>query len=94
MKSHKFLFIVFLFLFFYVNIYANSISDDAKKAIKEYAGYKELQNRGFNLKMLDKIQTPEDMYNVLLPYMVVDGRPLDNFLSFNGYNFGSILNFV
>lgn len=87
MKSHKFLFIVFLFLFFYVNIYANSISDDAKKAIKEYAGYKELQNRGFNLKMLDKIQTPEDMYNVLLPYMVVDGRPLDNFLSFNGYNF-------
>lgn len=64
-----------------------SISDDAKKALKEYAGYEELVNRGFKLSMVDKIKTSEDLYKVLLPYMVVDGKPLDNNISFNGFNF-------
>lgn len=64
-----------------------TIADDAKKAIKEYAGYDELVERGFTLNKLDKITTPEDLYKVLLPYMIVDGKPLDNLLSFNDYNF-------
>lgn len=67
-------------------IYA-AISDDAKKAIKQYAGYSELQKRGFKIDMLNKIKTPEDLYNTLLPYMIVDGKPLDNLISFNGFNF-------
>ena len=87
MKNRKVFSVIFLFFILITNIFSSSISDDAKKAIKEYAGYKELQKRGFNLNMLDKIQTPEDLYNVLLPYMIVDGKPLDNLLSFNGFNF-------
>lgn len=64
-----------------------SIADDAKKAIKEYAAYPELKARGFNLEMLDNIQSAEDLYNVLLPYMIVDGASLDNTISFNDYSF-------
>lgn len=68
-------------------IFASPISEDAKKAIKQYAGYEELQNRGFNLKMLDKVESTEDLYNVLLPFMIVDGQSLDNYLSFDDYDF-------
>lgn len=64
-----------------------SIADDAKKVMKEYAGYSELTARGFKLSMLDNIKTPEDLYKVLLPYMIVDGKPLDNDISFNDFNF-------
>ena len=28
-----------------------------------------------------------DLYKVLEPFMIIDGKPLDNTLSFNGYNF-------
>ena len=80
--------LIFLSIFLFTSTaLASSISEDAKKAIKQYAGYKELQNRGFNLNMLDKIQNAEDLYKVLLPYMIQDGQPLDNLLSFNDYNF-------
>lgn len=85
--SKKIVLIVLSIFLFTASLFTSSISEDAKKAIKQYVGYKELQNRGFNLNMLDKIQNAEDLYNVLLPYMVVDGKPLDNLLSFNGYNF-------
>lgn len=64
-----------------------SISDDARKAVKEYAGYEELVSRGFKLSMLDNIKSLQELYEVLLPYMVVDGKPLDNALSFGGFNF-------
>lgn len=73
--------------FLSVSLTYAAISDDAKKALKQYVGYSELQNRGFNLKMLDTIQSPEDLYEVLLPYMTADGKPLDNSISFNGFNF-------
>lgn len=79
--------ITFSIFFCLTPVFASNIADDAKKALKEYAGYKELLNRGFKLNMLDKIQTPEDLYNVLLPYMIIDGKPLDNDLAFNGYSF-------
>ncbi|MCQ2578899.1 MAG: hypothetical protein MJ176_10265 [Treponema sp.] len=75
------------FLFFAAPLFAASISDDAKKALKSYAALDELKNRGFKLEMLDNIKNPEDLYNVLLPYMIVDDVPLDNSLSFNGYSF-------
>lgn len=84
----KTVFILLLSLFVCINFtFADSIANDAKKAIKEYAGFNELKNRGFDLKMLDKITSAEDLYNVLLPYMIVDGKSLDNTISFNGYNF-------
>lgn len=88
-KYKKIVLTFFLILFFFTNLFAkeSQIADDAKKALKEYAGYKELINRGFNLNMLDSIETPEDLYKVLEPFMIIDGKPLDNTLSFNGYNF-------
>lgn len=81
------LFLAITFNLFVSQIFAASFADNAKKAMKEYGGYKELVNRGFNLKMLNTISTPEDLYNVLLPYMIVDEKPLDNCISFNGFNF-------
>ena len=74
-------------LFFITPLFAGSIADDAKKALKSYSAFDELKNRGFKLEMLDNIKSPEDLYNVLLPYMIVDDQPLDNTLSFNGYSF-------
>lgn len=85
----KKIFTFLLVIFFFTNIFAKEtqLAGDAKKALKEYVGYKELINRGFNLNMLDNIETPEDLYKVLEPFMIIDGKPLDNTLSFNGYNF-------
>lgn len=88
-KYKKIVLKFFLILFFFTNLFAkeSQLVGDAKKALKEYAGYNELINRGFNLNMLDSIETPEDLYKVLEPFMIIDGKPLDNTLSFNGYNF-------
>jgi len=70
------------------------IAKDAKKAIQKYAGFKELKARGFKINSLDKIQTAEDFYNVLLPYMIQNNKPLDNLLSINGMNFARHKNIV
>ena len=88
-KNTKKFFIFLLVFFFFTNLFAkeSQLAADAKKALKEYAGYKELINRGFNLNMLDSIQSAEDLYKVLEPFMIVDEKPLDCLLSFNGYNF-------
>ncbi len=88
-KYKKIVLTFFLIIFFFTNLFAkeSQLAGDAKKALKEYAGYKELINRGFNLNMLNNIKTPEDLYKVLEPFMIIDGKPLDNTLSFNGYNF-------
>lgn len=85
----KKIFTFLLVIFFFTNLFAkeSQLAGDAKKALKEYAGYNELINRGFNLNMLDSIQSAEDLYKVLEPFMIIDGKPLDNTLSFNGYNF-------
>jgi len=85
----KKIFTFLLIILFFTSLSAkeNQIAKDAKKALKEYAGYKELTNRGFKLTMLDSIQSPEDLYKILEPFMIVDGNPLDNLLSFNGFNF-------
>ena len=85
----KKIFTFLLVIFFFTNLFAkeSQLAGDAKKALKEYAGYNELINRGFNLNMLDSIQSAEDLYKVLEPFMIVDEKPLDCLLSFNGYNF-------
>lgn len=54
------------------------IAKDFKVALKNYAGMSELQKRGFKLKELDSVQSVKDIHNILLPYMIQDGVPLDN----------------
>ncbi|MCQ2574133.1 MAG: hypothetical protein MJ182_09575 [Treponema sp.] len=70
------------------------IIKDAKTAIKKYAGYKELQKRGFTLNQLDNIQTAQDFYEVLLPYMIRDSKPLDNLLTINEMDFARHKNII
>ena len=60
----------------------NPVVTEAKSVFSKYAGLPELQERGFDLSMLDSANTMEDVYNILLPYMIVDGVPLDNSLEF------------
>lgn len=70
------------------------IAKDAKIAIKKYVGYEELQKRGFKLNQLDNIQTVQDFYEVLLPFMIQNGKPLDNLISLNEMNFARHKNIV
>ena len=76
--------IIFTFLLFTGTLFAKEtpLAKDAKQALKSYAGLPELKKRGFKLSSLDSVQTGEDIYNTLLPYMIKDGVPLDNALSF------------
>ena len=66
-KTTKKIFTFLLVIFFFTNLFAKEtqLAGDAKKALKEYAGYNELINRGFNLNMLDSIQSAEDLYKVI-----------------------------
>ncbi len=58
------------------------LAKDVKKVLKSYAGLAELKKRGFKISALDSVNTGEDIYNVLLPYMIKDGVPLDNTIAF------------
>lgn len=73
----------FLFLSF-TNLHAKetSIGKDVKKALSSYAGMAELKNRGFNIKSIENLESLEEIYNYLYPYMVQDGIPLDNAINF------------
>ena len=50
-KYKKIILTFFLILFFFTNLFAkeSQLAGDAKKALKEYAGYKELINRGYKV---------------------------------------------
>ncbi len=84
MKITKKVFSVLLILFFFAGLSAkeSAVAKDVKKALASYAGMTELKKRGFNIKSLDTVETMEDVYNALLPYMIQDGVPLDNVIGF------------
>ena len=73
-----------LVIFFFTNLFAKEspVAKDVKKALSSYAGMSELKKRGFNIKSLDTAETMEDVYNIILPYMIQNEIPLDNAISF------------
>lgn len=75
---------LFLSLFLITKLSAKEtqMAKDTKAALSSYAGLPELQKRGFKLESLDKAENMEEVYDVLLPYMIQDGAPLDNAISF------------
>lgn len=75
---------LFLSLFLITKLSAKEtqLAKDTKTALEKYAGMSELQKRGFKLESLDKAENMEDVYDALLPYMIQDGAPLDNAISF------------
>lgn len=75
--------LLILFLVFTnLNAKENSVVKDVKKALSSYAGMAELKKRGFNIKSMDNLESLEEIYNYLYPYMVQDGISLDNTISF------------
>ncbi len=80
----KKIFTFLLVIFFFTNLFAKEspVAKDVKKALSSYAGMSELKKRGFNIKSLDTAETMEDIYNTMLPYMIQNGVPLDNAISF------------
>ena len=89
------LIILFLSLFFVIKLSAKEtqIAKDVKKALNSYAGLSELKKRGFNLKAIDNVNSMDEVYNLLLPFMIQNGAPLDNAIGFydkqtnKSYNF-------
>ncbi len=75
---------VFIFFFLISSLTAkeSQIAKDAKKALNSYAGLPELKNRGFNLKSIDNVNSMDEVYNLLLPFMIQNGMPLDNAIGF------------
>ena len=86
MKHSKKFFLSILISFIFLSPLTakeTQVAKDVKKALKSYAALDELKKRGFNLKDIDQAQSLEDVYNTLLPYMIVDGVSLDNALGLN-----------
>ncbi|MCR5766452.1 MAG: hypothetical protein K6G09_10830 [Treponema sp.] len=85
MKSIKkilFLFTLFSFIALPLCAKETKVAKDVKKVLKSYAGLSELKKRGFNLKLLDSAEDMEAVYQIMLPYMIQDGVPLDNAIRF------------
>lgn len=82
MKKLIFLFTLFSFIALPLCAKETRVAKNVKKALKSYAGLSELKKRGFNLKLLDSAEDIEAVYNIMLPYMVLDGVPLDNAIEF------------
>ena len=94
MKHEKSVLIfLFLSLFLITKLSAKEtqMAKDTKTALEKYAGMPELQKRGFKLESLDDASTIKEVYNVLLPYMIQDGVPLDNAINF--FDYGTYKNY-
>ena len=97
MKHSKKFFLSILISFIFLSPLTakeTQVAKDVKKALKSYAALDELKKRGFNLKDIDQAQSLEDVYNTLLPYMIVDGVSLDNALGLNDKKTYQTFNFI
>ena len=73
---------ILLFLISTLSAKESQIAKDAKKALNSYVGLSELKKRGFNLKAIDNVNSMDEVYNLLLPFMIQNGVPLDNAIGF------------
>ena len=97
MKHSKKFFLSILISFIFLSPLTakeTQVAKDVKKALKSYVGFEELKKRGFKLKDIDSAQSLEDVYNTLLPYMIVDGVSLDNALGFYDKKTYQTFNFI
>ena len=73
---------ILLFLISTLSAKESQIAKDAKKALNSYVGLSELKKCGFNFKAIDNVNSMDEVYNLLLPFMIQNGVPLDNAIGF------------